>query len=158
MIRRPPRSTLFPYTTLFRSHKREFRPDSEGPGRHRGGLGQEMELGVRSPSPWVLSAMYDRTRCPARGIRGGSPGAAGTVRTAEGRELHPKRQQRMDAEERVVLSLPGGGGYGDPPERAPGLVARDVAGGLVSAERAREVYKVARRPDRQGECDVDEEA
>src|SRR3712207_6953092 len=24
MIRRPPRSTLFPYTTLFRSHKPEF--------------------------------------------------------------------------------------------------------------------------------------
>src|SRR3712207_7617523 len=28
MIRRPPRSTLFPYTTLFRSRKR---PDSAGP-------------------------------------------------------------------------------------------------------------------------------
>src|SRR5689334_23763666 len=24
MIRRPPRSTLFPYTTLFRSHRRQF--------------------------------------------------------------------------------------------------------------------------------------
>jgi N-methylhydantoinase B len=138
-------------------HKREFRPDSEGPGRHRGGLGQEMELGVRSHSPWVLSAMYDRTRCPARGIRGGSPGAAGAVRTADGRELHPKRQQRMDAEERVVLSLPGGGGYGDPLEREPGLVARDVADGLVSAKRAREVYNVALTHDRHGNCVVDEE-
>ncbi|HEX6709394.1 MAG TPA: hydantoinase B/oxoprolinase family protein, partial [Rubrobacter sp.] len=48
-------------------HRREFRPDSEGPGRHRGGFGQEMEIGVRSHSPWVLSAMYDRTRCPAQG-------------------------------------------------------------------------------------------
>src|SRR3989442_5395937 len=27
MIRRPPRSTLFPYTTLFRSTKRDFRHD-----------------------------------------------------------------------------------------------------------------------------------
>src|SRR3989449_7967332 len=26
MIRRPPRSTLFPYTTLFRSHRGEFVP------------------------------------------------------------------------------------------------------------------------------------
>src|SRR2546422_2917836 len=26
MIRRPPRSTLFPYTTLFRSHERTHRP------------------------------------------------------------------------------------------------------------------------------------
>src|SRR3712207_8223452 len=28
MIRRPPRSTLFPYTTLFRSHRNENRPSS----------------------------------------------------------------------------------------------------------------------------------
>src|SRR2546425_9097994 len=33
MIRRPPRSTLFPYTTLFRSHEtaREFRETIEAP-------------------------------------------------------------------------------------------------------------------------------
>src|SRR3712207_7123719 len=39
MIRRPPRSTLFPYTTLFRSHRRltgrHHHPD--GPGRVEGG-------------------------------------------------------------------------------------------------------------------------
>jgi N-methylhydantoinase B len=123
-------------------HKREFRPDSEGAGRHRGGFGQEMEIGVRSHSPWVLSAMYDRTRCPAQGIQGGSPGGAGAVSTTEGRELHPKRQQRIEAKDRVVLSLPGGGGYGDPLGRDPTLVADDVGNGLVSVERAREVYGV----------------
>src|SRR3712207_7025430 len=32
MIRRPPRSTLFPYTTLFRSCPARDRPDGEGPG------------------------------------------------------------------------------------------------------------------------------
>src|SRR2546425_8548753 len=42
MIRRPPRSTLFPYTTLFRSDFRhaDARPEPAGPGqaqRHRGG-------------------------------------------------------------------------------------------------------------------------
>jgi N-methylhydantoinase B len=128
-------------------HKREFRPDSEGPGRHRGGFGQEMEIGVRSDSAWVLSAMYDRTRCPAQGIRGGAPGEAGAVGTADGRELHPKRQQRIEAGERVVLSLPGGGGYGDPSERDPDLVTADVENGLVSAERAREVYGVTVEED-----------
>src|SRR3712207_8745010 len=30
MIRRPPRSTLFPYTTLFRSHERAARAIDEG--------------------------------------------------------------------------------------------------------------------------------
>ena len=77
-------------------HKRELRPDSEGPGRYWGGFGQEMEIGVRSSSLWTLSAMYDRTRCSAQGICGGSPGATGTVRTSGGRDLHPKRQQRME--------------------------------------------------------------
>src|SRR2546430_6037693 len=36
MIRRPPRSTLFPYTTLFRSHRiREPQPDQAGAKRQR---------------------------------------------------------------------------------------------------------------------------
>jgi N-methylhydantoinase B len=124
-------------------HSREFRPDSEGPGRYRGGFGQEMEIGVRSHAPWILSAMYDRTRCPAQGIQGGSPGAKGAVRTGQGRELHPKRQQRIEAEERVILSLPGGGGFGFATERDPDRVAQEVSDGLVSAGRAREVYGVA---------------
>src|SRR6266542_5631609 len=35
MIRRPPRSTLFPYTTLFRSSRRVGRPGGRAmPGRH----------------------------------------------------------------------------------------------------------------------------
>src|SRR2546426_5802405 len=34
MIRRPPRSTLFPYTTLFRSPRRACRPD-RSPGSER---------------------------------------------------------------------------------------------------------------------------
>src|SRR5260370_32089492 len=36
MIRRPPRSTLFPYTTLFRSTRKSFRPGlgDPAPGYH----------------------------------------------------------------------------------------------------------------------------
>src|SRR2546430_13116623 len=38
MIRRPPRSTLFPYTTLFRSHDREgAQPHQPGPDGTLGG-------------------------------------------------------------------------------------------------------------------------
>src|SRR3712207_6925355 len=33
MIRRPPRSTLFPYTTLFRSLRGVLRPQRAGPAR-----------------------------------------------------------------------------------------------------------------------------
>src|SRR3712207_8025328 len=50
MIRRPPRSTLFPYTTLFRSHRVEPEPGGGSPqvfnsseihGAARGGAGGE---------------------------------------------------------------------------------------------------------------------
>ncbi len=138
-------------------HRRELRPDSEGAGRHRGGFGQSMELGVRSDSPWILSAMYDRTRFPAQGMRGGSPGGPGAVRIADGDALHPKRQQRIPAGERILLDLPGGGGFGDASERDPDLVRRDVEDGLVSAERAREAYNVVLTRDRRGNYVVDEE-
>jgi len=118
-----------------------------------------MEIGVRSDSPWVLSAMYDRTRCPAQGIQGGSPGGEGAVRTAGGQDLHPKRQQRLEAAERVILSLPGGGGHGRPFERDPDLVARDVGDGLVSAERARDLYGVTlTKTGQHGRYAVDAEA
>ena len=141
-------------------HKRELRPDSEGAGRHRGGFGQEMELGVRGEDggpPWTLSAMYDRTRFPAPGMLGGGDGAAGSVGTASGETLHPKRQQRIPAGEHLVLKLPGGGGYGDPHERDPELVRRDVEDGLVSPERALEAYGVV-LTDAQHGFVVDEEA
>ncbi len=136
-------------------HRRELRADSEGAGKRRGGFGQEMEIGVRGNSPWTLSAMYDRTRCPARGLQGGCSGSTGVARIASGELLYPKRQQRIESGERVVLSLPGGGGFGAPAEREPETVARDVTDGLVSVERARDVYKVIFEGDRKGRYTVD---
>jgi N-methylhydantoinase B len=41
---------------------------------------------------------------------------------------------------RLLLKLPGGGGYGDPRERDAALVERDVADGLVSEAAARRLY------------------
>jgi N-methylhydantoinase B len=41
-----------------------------------------------------------------------------------------------------VLKLPGGGGMGDPRERDPALVERDVADGLVGEEAARDIYRL----------------
>src|SRR3712207_8826451 len=56
MIRRPPRSTLFPYTTLFRSGGHEcVRPLVEGPVAERGDLlvevaGHLADLGLAQPA------------------------------------------------------------------------------------------------------------
>jgi N-methylhydantoinase B/oxoprolinase/acetone carboxylase alpha subunit len=42
--------------------------------------------------------------------------------------------------ERIELSTPGGGGYGNPQERDRASVARDVEYGRVSRELAEELY------------------
>src|SRR3712207_7101291 len=47
MIRRPPRSTLFPYTTLFRSRRRSRRRRRRGGGRRRGPRRGGGDLGRR---------------------------------------------------------------------------------------------------------------
>src|SRR3712207_7704478 len=56
MIRRPPRSTLFPYTTLFRSAGPTLRPEREGwqdppRGRSGKGAGSVQRLGVLRGDP-----------------------------------------------------------------------------------------------------------
>src|SRR5690242_21323769 len=49
MIRRPPRSTLFPYTTLFRSPRFGHRPRRSGrAGRRSGRAGRDARCAVRS--------------------------------------------------------------------------------------------------------------
>ena len=42
----------------------------------------------------------------------------------------------------VRILSPGGGGYGDPLDRDPAAVAKDVADGLVTADEAQETYGV----------------
>src|SRR5437588_3663902 len=55
MIRRPPRSTLFPYTTLFRSHPLPVRRSREEIQGHRGRCGlRQLRAGARRHRPFQL--------------------------------------------------------------------------------------------------------
>src|SRR3712207_7969984 len=53
MIRRPPRSTLFPYTTLFRSRAGGAAADHDLPGRGRR-LGRRRLALERADQPWLV--------------------------------------------------------------------------------------------------------
>src|SRR3712207_6933765 len=53
MIRRPPRSTLFPYTTLFRSHRHAAQPDRRDPARRGPALAAAGDLVRRAGRPRV---------------------------------------------------------------------------------------------------------
>ena len=123
--------------------RKELRPDSGGAGRTRGGVGQVMEIATKGELEFAVNAIFDRVANAPKGREGGKDGAAGVVHLKSGARLRTKGFQVIPDGERLVLELPGGGGMGDPGERDPALVARDVRDGLVSVAVARGVYKVA---------------
>jgi N-methylhydantoinase B len=112
--------------------RKELRPDSGGAGKYRGGLGQTIVFKVRTRDPFVCSILCDRTEIPARGFFGGRPGATGEVLVNGVKPERPKAEQFLSADSVVEIRLPGGGGYGDPRERDPDLLRRDVKEGYAS--------------------------
>ncbi len=127
-------------------HRRELRPDSGGPGRFRGGLGQVMELEIITGAAANHSCMYDRTGNPALGLLGGKPGAAGEVRLSDGGRPHPKSHYALQPGQRVILELPGGGGFGPPFERDPNRVLNDARQRYISVAAAEREYGVVIDP------------
>jgi N-methylhydantoinase B len=123
-------------------HRREFRESSGGPGQFRGGLGQIIEIGGAGATPVALLCNFERVRNAARGRDGGKPGAAGQVALRSKRPIRPKGRQTVPARDAICLSLPGGGGFGDPQTRNPQLVLDDVLDGLITAEEATRDYDV----------------
>jgi N-methylhydantoinase B len=133
--------------------KRQLRENSAGAGKFRGGLGQSVEISSREGTPFALFAAYQRQIFPARGSDGGHDGAAGSFWLKGGGELGSRGKQIIPANEHLVIEIPGGGGLGNPAERDPAAVLKDVVSGLVSGEMARDIYKVAITDD----LTVDEE-
>ena len=106
--------------------RKEFRADSGGGGRTRGGLGQAIEIESGVGEPFELLAAFDRIDHPPRGRHGGKAGAAGAVAIKDGNKLRGKGTQWVQPGERLLIMTPGGGGLGDPEAREPALIAKDV--------------------------------
>jgi N-methylhydantoinase B len=136
---------------------REFIPDSGGPGKFRGGLGQRMVLRVRGGHPSQHSPMYDRIRFAAKGFAGGQDGAKGRIYLDDGTTPHSKTKYILKPGQRVTLELPGGGGFYRAEERDPAAVQADAIDGFVTPARAREDYRVALDPQTL-EVDLEETA
>lgn len=123
--------------------RKELKPDSGGAGRTRGGVGQIMEIATKGDLEFAVNASFDRIANAPKGREGGLNGATGRVAQKSGTPLRTKGFQVIPDGERLILELPGGAGMGDPAQRDPLMVARDVRDGLVSAANARALYKVA---------------
>jgi N-methylhydantoinase B len=127
--------------------RRELIPDSGGAGRWRGGLGEELAMrafddGRLDPAtPLVLSGSAGRMRFAPEGLFGGRTGAPGRI-LVNGIPIAPTSSPDVvfRAADRVQLLLPGGGGYGEPRERARALVEADLRNGYVTPEGALRAY------------------
>jgi len=123
--------------------RRELRPDSGGPGRTRGGLGQHIEVRSSVDEDFMLFLSVERVVNPARGRFDGGPGAPGCIRIGhDGPDLPGKGEVRVKAGETLIFETPGGGGFGRPQNRARENVLRDLEEGLISRKAARNLYGV----------------
>ncbi|MBV9248029.1 MAG: hydantoinase B/oxoprolinase family protein, partial [Acetobacteraceae bacterium] len=119
--------------------------DSEGPGRYRGGFGVHYDLEVRHPSAVVVMRGKDRFRFGSWGAFGGGGGEVCGNIGQRGDAVHDigkRTVYRPELGELIRLWSGGGGGYGDPLDRDPDAVLMDVRSGLISEDRARDVYGV----------------
>jgi hypothetical protein len=139
--------------------------DSGGPGKYRGGLSHE--FGITARADQVLNGSLNVTlfgkgvRSPmSLGLFGGNPGCPvgyATFRDLDRGQLlerppaHDARAtehftwgtRQLRSHDLLVIRNNGGGGYGDPLERDPHAVLRDVLDGCVSERAAHDLYGVA---------------
>jgi N-methylhydantoinase B len=139
------------YPLRFRSLR--LLADSGGAGRLRGGPASEVIYG---PTATPLRAFYlaDFALNPPLGVLGGLAGLAASAgvidRDGSERAKEPVGDSLLEAGQWIRGVEAGGGGYGDPLDRDPEAVLKDVLERWVSPEAARDVYGIVLLEDAGG--------
>jgi N-methylhydantoinase B len=113
-----------------------------GAGRRRGGFGVRYTVELRRGEARA-SFVMDHGRVGPQGARGGGDGGTNTVRVrVNGSDYVPPHLSKdqditIGPGDRVTVSTPGGGGYGDPRRRERALIERDLARGYYTEDEAR---------------------
>jgi N-methylhydantoinase B len=134
------------YPVLFEEYT--LRENSAGVGRYRGGFGVSYRTRLRR-GDGVASFMMDHGRFPPPGVLGGSPGALNEIVIGRGgeesRPIHWSKDEDLALRpgDWIQVRTPGGGGYGDPRQRDPALIERDVRRGYLTREEAGQQYGAA---------------
>jgi N-methylhydantoinase B len=141
---------IFESDTPLLVESRELLADSGGPGRMKGGIGQREVFKVPddqyAPLPPVnLGIQAGRHIHPPDGLFGGKPGAKAQF-LVNGVSGNPFGLTQLKPGDVVTIDAAGGGGCGNPLEREPERVERDVIEGYVSLDKAREDYGVVINP------------
>ena len=152
---------------------RSLATDTGGHGLTRGGAGmQAMIVPHGNEGPIDLTALTHGVSQPeSPGLFGGTPSSVQVrlvlrqtdladrfarhevptredgISSARVDVLAAKQRTLLDPADAVLTVCAGGAGYGDPLQRAPALVARDVAASRVSRRAANDVYGVVLADD-----------
>ena len=126
------------------AEKSELIQDSGGAGKYLGGPGARLHLRL------LVSATYysflEKGKSPHWGVDGGKPGLRNyiLIKSKELGEFEILKHPGVPLAENdmVIVTAGGGGGYGDPLERAIETVHTDVIRGYISTEFARREYGV----------------
>ncbi|MGP1257160.1 MAG: hydantoinase B/oxoprolinase family protein [Kiloniellales bacterium] len=147
------------YPVLFETYA--LREGSGGAGAQRGGFGVDYSVRIRRGEARA-SFVMDHGRVGPQGAHGGRDGAPNRVTVwRDGTAYEPPHLSKdqdiaIKAGDRVEVSTPGGGGYGDPFTRDAELVARDVRRGYYTVAQALELFGVS--VSKTGEIDRSETA
>ncbi len=129
-------------------HAYSLMEDSGGAGKNRGGSGTRWEVEPLE-TPMTLITFGEGRRIPAMGAAGAQStmirpkvGRLEITRNGATQVITDNVIETIQPGERAANMNPGGGGYGNPFERAIEKVVDDVRNGLVSLEGARLDYGV----------------
>ena len=121
---------------------------SGGAGRQRGGFGVNYSVTLRRGDARA-SFVMDHGRFGPQGVQKGFDGQPNKIQIlfADGQTYQPTHLSKdqgiaLKPGDSVQVSTPGGGGYGDPFERTPELVLRDVIRGYYTVEQAQDLFGV----------------
>jgi N-methylhydantoinase B len=125
------------FPLFFKRH--DFRKNSAGDGKHRGGFGISLEMVVETEKPvFAVPAGEGKYHAPYGLMDGkdGKPHFYKVVRAADGSELELKTKEvgvMIQPGDTLKVESAGGGGFGNPADRDPASRARDIADGLIDA-------------------------
>ena len=119
---------------------------SGGAGKQRGGFGVRYRIKLLRGTSRA-SFVMDHGRVGPRGALGGDDGGVNKVVVNYGNGesyIPPHLSKAQDIEitvgDSITVSTPGGGGYGDPSERDPALIERDLIRGYYTTQEIAENF------------------
>ncbi|RLB90201.1 MAG: hydantoinase B/oxoprolinase family protein, partial [Deltaproteobacteria bacterium] len=131
--------------------ERSLIQDSGGPGKQRGGIGRRMifrspDDGENSCGTVSIAVQAGRYIYPPQGMFEGKDGSLAKFQK-NGENADPSTLTFMDPGDQISFVSAGGGGYGNPFERDPKFVEKDVQYEYISIEKAKQDYGVIIDPD-----------